>query len=81
FNARIKVLNYAPGPMATEMNKKLREELPNPALREGFKNMFEKDQLVDPIDSATVLAKIIVAGKYESGAHLDYYDVKDEYHV
>ncbi|KAJ3063298.1 hypothetical protein HDU98_000881, partial [Podochytrium sp. JEL0797] len=55
LESRVKVLNYAPGPMSTEMNKKLRDELPNPALREGFKIMFEKDQLVDPIYSATVL--------------------------
>ncbi|KAI8621473.1 hypothetical protein BC830DRAFT_1163698 [Chytriomyces sp. MP71] len=79
FNSRVKVLNYAPGPMATDMQRQLRENLPDSQLRDGFKEMFEVGNLVEPNDSARVLFKIIEDGNYESGCHLDYYDVKDRF--
>jgi sepiapterin reductase len=40
--AKIRALNYAPGPLDTEMQKEIREGLVNEALRTSFKEMFDQ---------------------------------------
>ncbi|KAJ3330922.1 hypothetical protein HDU76_004508 [Blyttiomyces sp. JEL0837] len=73
---RVAVLNYAPGPLDTEMQREIRQEMPDVPLKKAFTDMFEQGKLVDPNDSATVLIRLIVEGKYVAGEHVDYFDVK-----
>ena len=71
---RIKILNYAPGPLETDMIEEIRAA---PKLDESLKPAFEK-KAIDPRDSAMKLAKLIIASSdFESGAHVDYYDLPD----
>ncbi|KAJ1551196.1 hypothetical protein HK405_014976 [Cladochytrium tenue] len=73
----VAVINYAPGPLDTDMQRQIREEMPDVPLRAAFADMKEKNQLVDPRDSALVLLRLLKLGLYSNGDHVDYYDVKD----
>lgn len=66
----VKVLNYAPGPLETDMTEQLRQA---PLLDVSLQPHYQK-QLVDPDDSATKLVDILFHQKFQSGQHLDYYD-------
>jgi sepiapterin reductase len=67
----IKVLNYAPGPLETDMATELRSA---EDLDADLKSNFQQ-QLVDPDDSATELVKLLAGRDFESGQHIDYYDL------
>ena len=76
---RFRVLNYAPGPMDTGMQRQIREEMPDDSELKGqFREMFTAGQLVDSRDSARRLVRVLRRDRYESGAHVDYYDVDDD---
>jgi sepiapterin reductase len=67
----IKVLNYAPGPLETAMATELRSA---ENLDADLKPNFQQ-QLVDPDDSATKLVELLAGRDFESGQHIDYYDL------
>lgn len=71
-----KVLNYAPGPCDTQMS----EDLANCAdLDDGLHNFFstskQENKLVKCEDTANKLVHLLGLDEYESGSHVDYYDV------
>ena len=69
-----RVLNYAPGPLETDMTEEIRQAS---ELSEDLKPHYAK-KLVDPADSARALAKLVLVGDaspFESGSHVDYYDI------
>ena len=70
---RLKILNYAPGPLETDMIEEIRLA---PKLDESLKPAFEK-KAIDPKESAMKLAKLILVSDFESGSHVDYYDLPD----
>jgi sepiapterin reductase len=70
-NKNIRTLNYAPGPLETDMATELRSA---EDLDTDLKSNFQQ-QLVNPDDSALVLAKKVLERDYDSGEHLDYYDL------
>ncbi|GAX11579.1 hypothetical protein FisN_1Lh059 [Fistulifera solaris] len=65
------VLNYAPGPLETDMTDQIRQA---PLLDTSLRPHYQK-QLVDPDDSAAKLVDILFDQKFKSGQHLDYYDI------
>ena len=69
----LKILNYAPGPLETDMVTEIRSA---PKLDKGLRPGFEK-KLIEPLDSAAKLTKLVLKGEYQSGAHVDYYDLPD----
>ena len=71
-----KTLNYAPGPLDTDMQRQIREgaDVHEPT-RKVFVDLKEQGKLVSPEASAEKLVMLIVENAYESGAHLDYYDL------
>jgi sepiapterin reductase len=71
----VRVLNYAPGPMETQMQRVLREQLPESQMRTSMVEMFQNGQLVCKDDSARVLISVLDKNTFETGAHIDYYDV------
>ena len=76
---RLRVLNYAPGPMDTGMQRQIREEMPDDSeLKRQFREMFSEGRLVNPKDSARRLVRLLRRDQYENGAHVDYYDVDDD---
>mmetsp|Transcript_18334 Transcript_18334/g.25693 ORF Transcript_18334/g.25693 Transcript_18334/m.25693 type:complete len:264 (+) Transcript_18334:41-832(+) len=74
--ATIKSLNYAPGPCDTDMQKDVRELCGHQSTRETFAQMKAKGTLVDPSESSLVLVKLLKSNEFQSGAHIDYFDVK-----
>ena len=67
----IRLLNYAPRPLETEMVEEIRAA---PALDSSLKPNFAQ-QLLEPLDSARILVQLIRKDNFVSGAHIDYYDV------
>lgn len=71
-----KVLNYAPGPMHTEMHRQIRtSDAVDTGLKAAFEESFRQKQTVDPNDSAKRLLGLILEDMFESGQHIDYYDL------
>jgi sepiapterin reductase len=66
-----KVLNYAPGPLDTDMAAAF---LSADNLNADLKPNFQQ-QLVDPDDSASKLVELLAMRDFESGQHIDYYDL------
>lgn len=75
-SSALEILNYAPGPLETEMTDEIR--VAN-ALDAELQAQFQKP-LLDPSDSALKLIRLVEERDYfdwESGAHIDYYDLPD----
>ena len=71
----VKTLNYAPGPLDTNMGKEMRDKNYCKETRSFFTQLFDNGTIIDPIDSATKLMKILQNMNFEDGIHIDYYDV------
>jgi sepiapterin reductase len=67
----IKCLNYAPGPLETDMSNEIRAA---PGLDGKLRPNYER-KLIDPQESARVLVQLLRENEFENGAHIDYYDV------
>jgi sepiapterin reductase len=75
----LKTLNYAPGPMDTDMQRELRSsELVHPSMRASYAAMKEQGTLVDAEASAAKCVGLVFRNRYESGAHIDWYDAAEE---
>lgn len=72
----MRVLNYAPGPLNTDMQRRIRDEMPDVPLREVYMKMHNEGKLIDPAVSAKVLVGLLEKDEYENGAHVDIYDVE-----
>lgn len=68
------VLNYAPGPVQTEMTQAIESDAASSEIRTMFKGMRTEKTILQPIDTTVKFLKVIETGDYESGAHVDYYD-------
>lgn len=77
-NDNIKILNYAPGPLDTAMQKEIRErEEVHAPVREAFIALFVEGKLVKPEDSADKCVSILLRNLFVSGSHIDYFDEID----
>jgi sepiapterin reductase len=73
--ATVKTLNYAPGPLDTDMQRELREsESIHPPTREWSMEAFKEGKLVAAGDSAAKCIDVLTKDSWKSGAHIDYYD-------
>ena len=79
---QIRILNYAPGPLQTDMTTELQNQTSvlHPSIR-PFYNKTDTttnttSSFIDPIDSANVLMKLLRDDTYTNGAHVDYYDCR-----
>lgn len=71
----LRVLNYAPGPLDTDMQLQARSSSADDALRNSFSDMHAQGQLLTCEQSINKLIKVLLEDKYTSGAHLDFYDL------
>lgn len=73
----IKVLNYAPGPLDTDMQREIRENPEvDPETQAVYRQMKEENKLVDPAASADKLIELLsIKDNWNSGCHIDFYDV------
>lgn len=69
----ILVLNYAPGPCATDMQKDCREQSADPETKQMFIDALNSGGLLSPQTSIDKLCEVLTS-KFESGAHIDFYD-------
>jgi sepiapterin reductase len=67
---QLKILNYAPGPLETDMSDELRVA---PGLHFSLQSSYQKT-LISPLDSARVLVDLVLSGDFDNGQHVDYYD-------
>jgi len=70
--AAIKTLNYAPGPLETDMANEIRKKADE--LDVDLKPHFQK-KLLDSYDSAMKLIRVIDKNEFDTGSHIDYYDL------
>ncbi|XP_063313651.1 sepiapterin reductase [Pelobates fuscus] len=70
----LRVLNYAPGPLDTDMHKLARTETGDHELRMRMIELKTDGKLIDCKDSAMKMVEILQADSYQSGAHVDFAD-------
>ncbi|KAF7644505.1 hypothetical protein LDENG_00220990 [Lucifuga dentata] len=71
----VRVLNYAPGPLDTDMYAEARTKTANPDMRKRFSDMFAEGQVLTCETSCAKLMKVLLQDSFTSGAHLDFYDL------
>ena len=71
----VKTLNYAPGPLDTKMGLDMKNKNGSAEVRNSFIKMFETRTIIMPLDSASKLMKLLENMDFESGSHIDYYDI------
>mmetsp|Transcript_11305 Transcript_11305/g.25993 ORF Transcript_11305/g.25993 Transcript_11305/m.25993 type:complete len:391 (-) Transcript_11305:110-1282(-) len=71
----IKSINWAPGPMRTEMTDQILKTCPDEGVLATFQQMDAEDKFVQTHDSAEKLVRLLNEDTYQSGAHIDYFDV------
>ncbi|KAJ2776358.1 hypothetical protein H4R18_005710 [Coemansia javaensis] len=72
---RVKTLSYAPGPLEGSMQATVRATLADPAQRDLYVTMHKDGKLVSPDHSARLVCDLVHAWDFESGAHIDIYDL------
>lgn len=73
----ISVLNYAPGPLDTDMQTWIRNDMPvDSSIRDYFVEAHAKGQLIRPATSAAAMWKLLwTSGSFKSGDHVDFFDI------
>lgn len=71
----LKVLNFAPGPLDTQMQEIIRTtDSADKDVRSWSLDAHATGKLVDPEVSAQKCVKLVITSRYETGAHVDYFD-------
>lgn len=71
---KVKALNYAPGPVNTDMQAEIRSTAAVPEQREFYSDLFDSGKLVTPEATTAKLVGILEKNSYKNGAHIDFYD-------
>ncbi|XP_026876383.2 sepiapterin reductase a [Electrophorus electricus] len=71
----LRVLNYAPGPLDTDMLLQARTFTADATVKESISAMHSEGHVLTCEESAGKLLKVLLEDNYPSGAHLDVYDV------
>ncbi|TPX47036.1 sepiapterin reductase (L-erythro-7,8-dihydrobiopterin forming) [Synchytrium endobioticum] len=74
-STRLKALNYAPGPLDTDMQRQARQSMPDVPLRKHYDDMHSQRALIDPSVSAKKLIKLLLEDDFKNGSHIDFYDI------
>ncbi|KAG5190283.1 hypothetical protein JKP88DRAFT_271474 [Tribonema minus] len=73
--SQLRVLSYAPGPLDTDMQARIRAaDGCAPELRAFFATMQRDGALVRPSESAARCVRLVREGCWECGAHVDFFD-------
>jgi len=77
----VKILNYAPGAVDTEMTVELSQ---SSELDDGLSSYFNElprvgdGRMLTPNDTASKLVDLLIDNNFQSGAHVDYWDLIDK---
>ncbi|GLE04099.1 hypothetical protein PINS_up013010 [Pythium insidiosum] len=75
---RVRILSYSPGPMDTDMQSTLRESSRvHPEYVAMFNKLKADGTLLAPEASSRRGVRLVLSDSFESGAHVDYYDLED----
>lgn len=72
------VLNYSPGPVATDMTVSIAKDSVSPGIRDMFQCMFDDKTILTTEQTTRKFVDVLETGKYASGDHVDYYDRKSK---
>lgn len=73
--SNLRILNYAPGPLDTDMQREIREgPSVDLSIKETFMKMKADNLLIDADISANKLVAIMLENSFQNGAHIDYFD-------
>lgn len=76
---KIKLLNYAPGALATDMTDELRNASQlDPKLSTFYRESYESGSLIHPEKTAERMVKLVWKNEFESGSHIDFWDLEDD---
>uniref|UniRef100_A0A5F8GMM8 Sepiapterin reductase n=1 Tax=Monodelphis domestica TaxID=13616 RepID=A0A5F8GMM8_MONDO len=70
----VRVLNYAPGPLDTDMQREAREKTRNLEVRQQMSKLKDTQSLVDCDISAQKLLRLLERDVFKSGDHIDFFD-------
>lgn len=73
-NPDVNVLNYAPGPVDTDLFKIVCETIADPKAKKLYNEMREKKTVLTAEQTVNRLVQILKECKYNSADHVDYYD-------
>ncbi|CAO1302754.1 unnamed protein product [Diamesa serratosioi] len=73
-NNNVLVLNYAPGPVETDMVADVQNRSSDNDLVSYFKGIRDDKTILTTGQTTIRLLNLIAKGNYETGAHVDYYD-------
>lgn len=77
--ANVKLLNYAPGALATNMTDVLRQtDKLDPKLKTFFREAHDSGDLIPPSKTAERMVQLVWKNEFESGSHVDYWDLSDD---
>ncbi|KAI8141699.1 hypothetical protein BJV82DRAFT_172912 [Fennellomyces sp. T-0311] len=71
----VRTLSYAPGPLDNEMQKHVRETLGDAQQKKLYTDMANEKKLVSMSASADKLVELLQSNTFESGAHIDFFDL------
>ncbi|KAJ2462833.1 hypothetical protein GGI02_005372 [Coemansia sp. RSA 2322] len=72
---RVRTLNYAPGPLDNDMQAEVRASIGDGEQRKAYSDMHTQKKLVNTDVTAGILCKLLDDWTFESGAHIDVYDI------
>ncbi|KAJ1642757.1 hypothetical protein J3B02_005581 [Coemansia erecta] len=72
---RTRVLNYAPGPLDNDMQADVRAQISDLEQKKIYDDMHRQGKLVKVQDTARVMCELLDKWEFQSGAHVDYYDI------
>lgn len=73
-NPQVDVLNYAPGPVDTDMFHTVCEDIADKDVKKQFNDMLTKKTVLTAEQTVNRLLTVLREHKYNSGDHVDYYD-------
>ncbi|KAK9502688.1 hypothetical protein O3M35_011406 [Rhynocoris fuscipes] len=73
-NKDLDILNYSPGPVATDMVDRLITKVKDGGVKESFVSMRDNQALVKSENTVAKLIAILEQNKYTSGGRVDYFD-------
>ncbi|XP_046742674.1 sepiapterin reductase-like isoform X2 [Diprion similis] len=76
-NPQVNVLNYSPGPVETDMQEVLRNNLGDADGKKTFNDIKASGSVLTTEQTINRLMEILKLQNYKSGDHVDYYDKQD----
>ncbi|KAJ2840555.1 hypothetical protein FBU31_000318 [Coemansia sp. 'formosensis'] len=72
---RVRTLSYAPGPLDNDMQAEVRASIGDAEQKQAYSDMHSKKKLVKTDDTAGILCTLLDDWTFDSGAHIDVYDI------